>query len=106
MRIRIDLSAPPVRPELTEPDDFRAFDVLLSGDGARSEALSGLGPVGPVGADGEHVFVEPARLLELAGERAEDPEWRAGLAAMTAFAAEQGWVDDEGRIRAHVVTPE
>jgi hypothetical protein len=100
MHIHVDRSTAPAQIELAEPDDFRAFDVVLAGAGPVQEALAQLGPVAE---DGEHVFVEPARLRELAGERAADPEWLAGLEQMTAFAAEHGWVDGAGRIRAHVV---
>jgi hypothetical protein len=99
MHIHVDLSASPARVELVEADDFRAFDIVLDGAGAREEALAQLGPLTD---DGEHVFVEPERLKELAGDRAADPDWLAGLEQMTAFAAEHGWVDEAGRIRAHV----
>jgi hypothetical protein len=101
MHIHVDPSTSPARISLLEADDFRAFDVvLLDGAGAPEDALSQLGTVAE---DGGHVFVEPARLRQLAGDRAADPEWLAGLEKMTAFAAEHGWVDDAGRIRAHVV---
>lgn len=100
MHIHVDPSTSPARIELVEPDDFRAFDVVLAGSGPRQEALAQLGSVA---ADGEHVFVEPVRLRELAGERGADVEWQAGLEKMTEFAAEHGWVDEAGRIRAHVV---
>ena len=100
MHIHLDLSAAPAQAELVEADDFRAFDVVVKGSGEREAGLSQLGPVAE---DGEHVFVEPERLKQLAGERATDPEWLAGLEKMTAFAAEHGWVDEAGRIRAHVV---
>lgn len=99
MHIHVDASSPS-DPELVEPDDFRAFDVVLRGSGDREAALAGLGSLAD---DGEHVFVDPARLRELAGDRATDPEWLAGLEKMTAFASGQGWIDGSGRIRAHVV---
>jgi hypothetical protein len=49
----------------------------------------------------EHVYVPVAELLRLAGEHAEDPEWRRGFDAMLAYADEHGWVRD-GAVRAHV----
>lgn len=99
MHIYVDPSDP-ANVELVEPEDFRSFDIVLRGDGDCMDALARLGPVA---AGGEHVFVEPARLLELAGARAGDSDWLTGLAKMTAFADSHGWVDEAGRLRAHVV---
>lgn len=82
---------------LHEPDDFRAFSVLLADEGARAE----LGRLGRV-ADDDHVFVDPEKLKALAGDRGRDPDWLRSLDAMLAFAAEHGWVADDGFVRAHV----
>lgn len=83
---------------LRDPDDFKAFAVRVVGDGPASAALAELGRT-----DGDdHVYVDPAVLLRLAGERGEEAGWRESLDEMIAFAAKHGWVDDAGFIRAHV----
>jgi hypothetical protein len=46
------------------------------------------------------VWIDPALLTELAGER--DEAWAQKFADMVAFAAGKGWVDDRGRLRAHI----
>lgn len=99
--MRIDLKADPEagEPTLRDPDDFKAFAVFLEGDGPAEASLARLGRVAE---DGEHVFVDPAVLRRLAGERAADPGWAASLEGMVGFAAEHGWVDEAGFIRAHV----
>jgi hypothetical protein len=51
----------------------------------------------------DHVFVDRAVVEDLAGASCcEDPKWQAGLSAMIEYAAQHGWVDADGRIRAHV----
>jgi hypothetical protein len=99
--MRIDLKADPEvgEPTLRNPHDFKAFSVMVEGDGPATTSLARLGRVAD---DGEHVFVDPSVLRRLAGDRAEDPEWVASLEGMIGFAAEHGWVDEEGFIRAHV----
>jgi hypothetical protein len=82
---------------LGDPDDFKAFSVRVLGAGSPA-ALEDLGRL----ADDDHVYVDPAVLLRLAGERAEEAGWRESLDEMIAFAADHGWVDEHGFIRAHV----
>lgn len=83
MEIHIDLAAVPPTVALEQPDDFKAFKVVVQG--------------------AEHAYVQPSTLLELAGaQRADDPAWRADLDKMLAFAGEHGWVRDDGAVRAHV----
>ena len=48
-----------------------------------------------------HAWVHPDALVDLAG-RTDDAEWREHVAGMTAYAGSRGWLDDEGRLRAHV----
>ena len=100
MEISIDATTDPPTTELLQADDFGGFAVAVAGgeDAAVDTALDALG----ARADASHVFVEPALIEDLAGERAGDPAWRESLAAMLRFAAEHGWVDAAGRVRAHV----
>lgn len=82
MYVELDLTLLPPAIELREPDDFTGFKILVKpGDGA-----------------GVPVSV----LRALAGERAEDAEWQGNLERMLAYAAEHGWIQEDGAIRAHV----
>jgi hypothetical protein len=65
----------------------------------RSSAVGGLGLVT---GDGGHIYIEPAALTSLAGGLGYSAQWQASLLAMIGFAAKSGWVDDAGRVRAHV----
>ena len=86
---------------LREPDDYKGFSVSVAGDGPPAEALQDLGRT----TDDDHVFVDPAVLLRLAGARADESGWRESFDEMVAFAADHGWVDAHGFIRAHVERP-
>lgn len=81
MYVQIDLAPLPPSVALKDPEDFTGFSVQVA--------------VPP------HIWVKPDMLVALAG-RGDDPAWRAELAAMTTYAASKGWVDGDGRIRAHV----
>jgi hypothetical protein len=50
----------------------------------------------------DHVWVTQDEVVALAGELAADPDWQAGFEKMVAFARSRGWIDAQGRIRAHV----
>jgi hypothetical protein len=50
----------------------------------------------------DHVWLTREDIERLAGERSRDPAWRDQLEKMLAYAASQGWVNDEGAVRAHV----
>ena len=81
MVIVIDLRAVPPAITLEDPDDFTAFKIATRG---------------------AHGFVDPAEIERLAGARADDGEWREGLAKMVTYAASHGWTDESGALRAHV----
>ena len=82
MYLELDLALVPPAIELREPDDFTAFKILVK-------------PVDEAG-------VPLAVLRALAGKRAEDAEWQGNLERMLTYAAERGWIQDDGAIRAHV----
>lgn len=53
-------------------------------------------------ADGEHLWVDIAR-LERAAESVAAEHWREGFRNMVSFATEKGWTSDDGnRVRAHL----
>lgn len=85
MYLRIDPRTTPPLVEVAEPDDFTSFKVVV---------------VTP-----SHSWVDPADLTELAG-RADDQDWQQKLAGMISYAESKGWLDEQGRIRAHVETQE
>ena len=81
MHLHVDAGQVPPAVELLDPDDFTSFRVVL---------------VAPA-----HLWLDPATLTDLAG-RADDDDWRAQLARMVAYAGSKGWLDEHGRVRAHV----
>jgi hypothetical protein len=80
--IELDLTSLPPRTELREPEDFKRFEIVASKP--------------------SHVFVELETLRQLAGERADDPDWKSRFDEMLDYAASKGWVDENGAVRAHV----
>jgi hypothetical protein len=85
MWVRVDLTELPPVVALEEPDDFQDFKVVVGSC--------------------EHCFVRLGLVKALAGERADDPEWRRRFDAMIAYAREHGWIGDDGAIRAHIEAP-
>lgn len=83
MYLRIDSRTTPPLVEVVEPEDFTSFKVVV--------------------VTASHSWVDPADLTALAG-RAGDPEWQQKLAGMVSYAESKGWLDGQGRIRAHVET--
>ncbi len=106
--------------ELAVPDDFAHFAVRVAPAAAGAASGAG-GPdrvgraptgwprcvastgVGAVGGTGD-VFVRPEAVRALAGASAGEA-WGAGFAKMCEYAVSKGWVDDAGRIQAHVEWP-
>ena len=78
---------------LVDLDDLTSLSAHVVGDAA-------------VGARGRredgHVWVSTRTLLELAGERARDQQWRGEFDAMIGYARRHGWVDGD-EVRMHVV---
>ena len=79
MILQIDVSTAPPQTRLLESEDLKSFKAEVT--------------------VGSHLWVAPTELERLGPA---DAEWKQGLEAMIAFAAEHGWTDDEGRVRAHV----
>jgi hypothetical protein len=99
MIVELDLSGGGGLATLLDPDDFKAFKVVVRGGGPPLAALSA--PSGIAKVD-EHAWVRVDALRELAGPAAT-PEWEASLEGMLEYARSKGWVDDElGAVRAHV----
>lgn len=84
---------------LVEPSNFRALDVLVDPQ-PEDQRLRALRRLGEPEGDG-HVRLSPDVLRFLSGHAGE-PAWEAGFAAMLDYAGKAGWVDDAGRVRAHL----
>lgn len=97
MEIHIAAGAPT---RLQYADDFRAFKVVAVGL-SQADLDQRFSELGVPTEDFCHVFVDLDCLRALAGDRAKDAKWLAGLAAMTEFAERSGWME-AGRVRAHV----
>ena len=84
--------------DLEEPDDCSAFHLVARDVGPEEVqgALSGFGAF-----EGDHAWIEPEVLCTLAEGRVAD-DWEDRFDAMRTHATGKGWVDAEGRIRAHV----
>jgi hypothetical protein len=93
--------APGQAPRLTGVDDLKRFSVVAAADQA---ALADLALDGVLAFEGpDHAWVAVDWLLAASG-RASSEAWRAGFAAMCAYAAKHGWTrDDPPAIRGHVV---
>lgn len=84
---------------LRDPVDFRRLDVLVDPQpqDRLEQAIARIGRR----EDAEHIRLAAPVLRFLSGQ-AGDPDWEAGFAAMLAYAAKAGWVDNDGGIRAHL----
>lgn len=81
MYLRVDIGKVPPVVELCEQEDFTAFKVCVAAP--------------------SHAWVEPAELTAVAG-RLDDAAWQRRLDDMISHARTNGWLDDRGRIRAHL----
>ncbi len=99
MIVEVDVRGAEPRVTLAEPDDFKAFKLVVADDRpGLGEQLAGTG----VASVEEHAWIEIDAVRRLAGDAAT-PEWNESFATMLDYARSKGWVDDErGTVRAHV----
>jgi flavin reductase (DIM6/NTAB) family NADH-FMN oxidoreductase RutF len=85
---------------LNDPADFRRLDVLVDPQSSDmlERAIQSLGRR----EDTQHIRVAPSVLRFLSGQGGQ-PEWEAGFANMLAYARQQGWIDEGGDVRVHLV---
>jgi hypothetical protein len=102
VELRVDLDSRPADIALAEPDVFDRLAVVVAGEGSRADLARATAGVGGLDEDGEHLFIARGALRSLAGERAVSAVWMEGFDAMIGYAESKGWVDAEGRVRAHV----
>jgi hypothetical protein len=79
--LRVDVGQVPPVVELRDHEDFTTFKVCVQAP--------------------PHAWVEPAALTQVAG-RTGDAAWQRKLADMVSYAQTRGWLDDHGRVRAHL----
>jgi hypothetical protein len=85
-----------------EPTNFKSFKVVAHGLSDPVALRDALVALGLPEEEGQHVFVSREWLESNAGEVAGSDSWKEGLTAMVEVAGRHGWVDEAGRIRAHV----
>lgn len=85
MIIEVDTSSVPAVTRVVDAHDFKRFDVRLLTSG--------------------HVWIAPDTVESLVPGGVDDT-WRTQFDAMKSYAESKGWVDEYGRIRAHVTTEE
>ncbi|MGW5383109.1 hypothetical protein [Nocardia sp. NPDC003963] len=102
MRLIVDRGRRGTEVVLADPEDFGSFVTELLGGGSSGRVTAAeIACVGALHPSGD-VLVSPRRVRELAGERGHDQEWNRRFGEMIEWAASRGWIDEQGRIRAHV----
>ena len=101
MKIQIDPGQPNPEPILADPTNFRELSIVVSGDSAAASVPEALATIGRLEGK-DHVFVDQALLIRLAGPLADDPDWRQSFDGMIGYASAHGWVADDGAVRVHV----
>jgi hypothetical protein len=97
--VRVDVRGAEPQVSLAEPDDFKAFKLVLTDD--RPSLATQLAGTGIAGVE-EHAWIEIDAVRRLAGDAAT-PEWEDSFSKMLDYARSKGWVDDErATVRAHV----
>jgi hypothetical protein len=102
MYVQVDLRSPSAVAVLQEAGDFRSLKVVVLSDDASPGCLAeALADLGAVGSDG-HALLRVDALRRIGGERAADPQWRAGFDAMVDYARAKGWLEAGPSLRAHL----
>ena len=71
-------------------------------EGSAVELHGALGTLGSLSADGSFAWLDPSALREAARSCGVSEDWDDRYEAMLTYATSKGWVDDAGRIRAHI----
>jgi hypothetical protein len=100
MEIHINPNQPTPEPKLADPTNFRELSIVVP-DATAPGVPDALATIGRL-EDDDHVFVDQALLVRLAGPLVDDPEWCQSFDGMIAYASSRGWVADDGAVRVHV----
>jgi hypothetical protein len=80
---------------LEDCENFKSFKAVCSSRGkTTSDALEHIGVL-----DGDHVWVDQQWIRR---QGRDDAAWLNGLGNMIQYAKSAGWVDEAGRVRAHI----
>lgn len=96
MRIVLTSAGPP---RLEGPADFKRFSLAVAPQ-LMTDPRAAVAPVADLD-EGGHAWVRPDAVRAIS-PMAGRSDWETGFAAMMDFAAKHGWIDDQGRIRAHI----
>lgn len=92
-------TSPTVR--LRDADEFDAFKLVVRAADTRGQLVDALRRIGSLDGDG-NALVSIDALVDLAGRRAADPDWRRSFDRMVEFARSRGWTDARGSmLQAH-----
>jgi len=87
--------------KLEDPENFRSFKVVSASSKQQLAALDDAKRIG-IELDGDdHMWLAEPFLRELVSRR-DDAVWAAQFRDMISNAARYGWVDEQGRVRAHI----
>jgi hypothetical protein len=87
-------------PMVIEAEDLKRLEVLADGPAALERGMGALGYVDP---DGEHIWLGIEALRE-ASNLGHDPTWMNRFVDMIAYAESRNWLDPKGEsVRAHIV---
>jgi cyclohexanecarboxylate-CoA ligase len=106
MHVQVDLAARTVR--LTDADDFKAFDVVASGQGGDDDVADVLVShgAGRRSAQRGHAWIAADWIRTESAARGHGDTWSEGFEKMLGFAAKMGWIDESGtHVHAHLEWP-
>jgi hypothetical protein len=99
VHIEIDLTTTPARAELVDPEDCKAFKVVIRG-GDLDQAQQAIRRIGTLKSR-EEAWIDVSALEEMAEGRVPS-SWPDDFAAMLAYARAKGWLDEQGQqVQAH-----
>lgn len=97
--MQVDIDASPIA--VDRLDVFTEFS-------ARSSGIESVGDSTNKGVrvdeDGVHVWIDPTHIAAAAAAAGMPDSWAGDFERMCAYARTKGWLDEQGWIRAHVVT--
>lgn len=89
-----------LKTRLDDPDNFRDFKIVAETAKDRLEDIgAALKESGAGAVDGAHAWISEAWLR---ANKSGSGAWEEGFGKMLDYAKSKGWLDADGRIRAHV----
>jgi hypothetical protein len=82
--------------------DSLHVEVPVGTDAVTLASPSALGQLGFVAANGTYAWLDREALREAVAPVDRSADWETSFNGMIVFAESKGWVDDMGRLRAHI----